>query len=153
MLFFFFFKQKTAFELRISDWSSDVCSSDLDQCDRAGCVRRRVEGKSMFEGAISTGAVAPAQQARQRTGQQAVEPAPPRRKIGPARSDPVTPARQQLGQRDERFIELPLQLPPQAARQHRRSPAAGNTTHQRHATPPCPDVKACQRSSRATGYT
>src|SRR3546814_2247148 len=29
MLYFFFFKQKTAYELRISDWSSDVCSSDL----------------------------------------------------------------------------------------------------------------------------
>src|SRR3546814_15713032 len=28
---FFFFKQKTAYDLRISDWSSDVCSSDLDQ--------------------------------------------------------------------------------------------------------------------------
>src|SRR3546814_14051996 len=32
--FFFFFKQKTAYEMRISDWSSDVCSSDL-------VVRRR----------------------------------------------------------------------------------------------------------------
>src|SRR3546814_2021176 len=30
-LFFFFFKQKTAYEMRISDWSSDVCSSDLAQ--------------------------------------------------------------------------------------------------------------------------
>src|SRR3546814_3687599 len=30
---FFFFKQKTAYEMRISDWSSDVCSSDLH--DRA----------------------------------------------------------------------------------------------------------------------
>src|SRR3546814_4159588 len=29
ILFIFFFKQKTAYELRISDWSSDVCSSDL----------------------------------------------------------------------------------------------------------------------------
>src|SRR3546814_19337298 len=29
ILFFFFFKQKTAYEMRISDWSSDVCSSDL----------------------------------------------------------------------------------------------------------------------------
>src|SRR3546814_9899822 len=29
MCFFFFFKQKTAYEMRISDWSSDVCSSDL----------------------------------------------------------------------------------------------------------------------------
>src|SRR3546814_1838855 len=27
---FFFFKQKTAYEMRISDWSSDVCSSDLE---------------------------------------------------------------------------------------------------------------------------
>src|SRR3546814_19679608 len=34
---FFFFKQKTAYELRISDWSSDVCSSDLEQ------LRHRVE--------------------------------------------------------------------------------------------------------------
>src|SRR3546814_9777038 len=29
MFFFCFFKQKTAYEMRISDWSSDVCSSDL----------------------------------------------------------------------------------------------------------------------------
>src|SRR3546814_3417548 len=31
---FFFFKQKTAYEMRISDWSSDVCSSDLDWARR-----------------------------------------------------------------------------------------------------------------------
>src|SRR3546814_10861603 len=30
---FFFFKQKTAYEMRISDWSSDVCSSDLQALD------------------------------------------------------------------------------------------------------------------------
>src|SRR3546814_4133691 len=30
LFFFFFFKQKTAYEMRISDWSSDVCSSDLE---------------------------------------------------------------------------------------------------------------------------
>src|SRR3546814_5523290 len=37
-LFFFFFKQKTAYEMRISDWSSDVCSSDLldQRLHRAG---------------------------------------------------------------------------------------------------------------------
>src|SRR3546814_105310 len=36
MLFsFFFFKQKTAYEMRISDWSSDVCSSDLRKADKA----------------------------------------------------------------------------------------------------------------------
>src|SRR3546814_6883542 len=32
---FFFFKQKTAYEMRISDWSSDVCSSDLDLAQHA----------------------------------------------------------------------------------------------------------------------
>src|SRR3546814_5882887 len=30
----YFFKQKTAFEMRISDWSSDVCSSDLGEGER-----------------------------------------------------------------------------------------------------------------------
>src|SRR3546814_4465702 len=30
-VYFFFFKQKTAYEMRISDWSSDVCSSDLSR--------------------------------------------------------------------------------------------------------------------------
>src|SRR3546814_5537455 len=34
--YFFFFKQKTAYEMRISDWSSDVCSSDLE--DDAGRI-------------------------------------------------------------------------------------------------------------------
>src|SRR3546814_21121757 len=33
---FFFFKQKTAYEMRISDWSSDVCSSDLHDGGAAG---------------------------------------------------------------------------------------------------------------------
>src|SRR3546814_5856579 len=31
MLFLFFFQQKTAYEMRSSDWSSDVCSSDLER--------------------------------------------------------------------------------------------------------------------------
>src|SRR3546814_19760792 len=34
-MLFFFFKQKTAYEMRISDWSSDVCSSDLLYQDTA----------------------------------------------------------------------------------------------------------------------
>src|SRR3546814_4688673 len=33
---FFFFKQKTAYEMRISDWSSDVCSSDLSPTSTPG---------------------------------------------------------------------------------------------------------------------
>src|SRR3546814_2381987 len=37
-VFFFFFKQKTAYEMRISDWSSDVCSSDLGS-------GRRIKGR------------------------------------------------------------------------------------------------------------
>src|SRR3546814_8710257 len=39
---FFFFKQKTAYEMRISDWSSDVCSSDLAAGDLDGRGSRRV---------------------------------------------------------------------------------------------------------------
>src|SRR3546814_14205871 len=43
---FFFFKQKTAYEMRISDWSSDVCSSDLEpwlrqRTRRLACRSRR----------------------------------------------------------------------------------------------------------------
>src|SRR3546814_10350948 len=37
---FFFFKQKTAYEMRISDWSSDVCSSDLPEHNRPPPKRR-----------------------------------------------------------------------------------------------------------------
>src|SRR3546814_20448523 len=35
----FFFKQKTAYEMRISDWSSDVCSSDLINSSNVGTLR------------------------------------------------------------------------------------------------------------------
>src|SRR3546814_1825394 len=42
MCYFFFFKQKTAYEMRISDWSSDVCSSDLRRRDAdEGALRDR----------------------------------------------------------------------------------------------------------------
>src|SRR3546814_6289061 len=42
--FFFFFKQKTAYEMRISDWSSDVCSSDLIACfERPYLELQRIE--------------------------------------------------------------------------------------------------------------
>src|SRR3546814_7963893 len=39
---FFFFKQKTAYEMRISDWSSDVCSSDLLPHRLPAAGRRRL---------------------------------------------------------------------------------------------------------------
>src|SRR3546814_4273868 len=38
LCYFFFFKQKTAYEVRISDWSSDVCASDLPWVLRAGLL-------------------------------------------------------------------------------------------------------------------
>src|SRR3546814_1134084 len=41
MMLFFFFKQKTAYELRISDWSSDVCSSDLFKS--GACITRFID--------------------------------------------------------------------------------------------------------------
>src|SRR3546814_2783210 len=45
--YFFFVKQKTAYEMRISDWSSDVCSSDLT---RRYCRRGRIpsHGGTLF---------------------------------------------------------------------------------------------------------
>src|SRR3546814_5980165 len=39
-MLFFFFKHKTAYEMRISDWSSDVCSSDLERGWDEGAWRR-----------------------------------------------------------------------------------------------------------------
>src|SRR3546814_7915264 len=41
LFMFCFFKQKTAYEMRISDWSSDVCSSDLEGAGGRGCAGRR----------------------------------------------------------------------------------------------------------------
>src|SRR3546814_7783584 len=45
VMIFFFFKQKTAYEMRISDWSSDVCSSDLNATNalfQSGCTTAEV---------------------------------------------------------------------------------------------------------------
>src|SRR3546814_9909423 len=53
MFFFFFFKQKTAYEMRISDWSSDVCSSDLESGPAA---RRYLVGPVLSELRGRTGA-------------------------------------------------------------------------------------------------
>src|SRR3546814_1254617 len=47
-----FFKQKTAYEMRISDWSSDVCSSDLDERrgdEAEGRPEQRVPGRQRQE--------------------------------------------------------------------------------------------------------
>src|SRR3546814_20297971 len=55
---FFFFKQKTAYEMRISDWSSDVCSSDL--WELAGLDRPRALRSTLTLGADSPEAMAKA---------------------------------------------------------------------------------------------
>src|SRR3546814_5506917 len=47
---FFFFKQKTAYEMRISDWSSDVCSSDLATNDIERDVVNGVNAKRVLHG-------------------------------------------------------------------------------------------------------
>src|SRR3546814_3210515 len=66
MILFFFFKQKTAYEMRISDWSSDVCSSDLGLARPPGARDRRT---------------------RDRQGIDRRAPAPPVDALGPALCD------------------------------------------------------------------
>src|SRR3546814_9319732 len=79
-MFFVFFKQKTAYEMRISDWSSDVCSSDLALApqqeedrdaghrvrDEQGQVDERREDRAAAE-------VAPGEQERERGAPQCAE--------------------------------------------------------------------------------
>src|SRR3546814_1922652 len=55
MIFFFFFKQKTAYEMRISDWSSDVCSSDLAM---NAATNRRFESLDAIRGVAVMGILA-----------------------------------------------------------------------------------------------
>src|SRR3546814_7784508 len=50
LICFFFFKQKTAYELRISGWSSDVCSSDLRNI--VGDIRHHGELAQLSDGAV-----------------------------------------------------------------------------------------------------
>src|SRR3546814_9246842 len=52
---FFFFKQKTAYEVRISDWSSDVCSSDLQQARQtAADATKRLDALETSFGELET---------------------------------------------------------------------------------------------------
>src|SRR3546814_17260968 len=51
---FFFFKQKTAYEMRISDWSSDVCSSDLLPRDALHDLVQPTCARSVVIGVVGT---------------------------------------------------------------------------------------------------
>src|SRR3546814_4284489 len=73
VLLFFFFKQKTAYEMRISDWSSDVCSSDLP------VGRRRQDHRG----------VAPSEERRRQAVQDAVRPDRGRRASAQVSSRPA----------------------------------------------------------------
>src|SRR3546814_19220204 len=98
---FFFFKQKTAYEMRISDWSSDVCSSDLEpdvaparsarrsdiSVDRA--VERDLAAErsaAAVHEAVEDRIIAGADEIPRRTGRQKIDVAAGRRGIG---RDPV----------------------------------------------------------------
>src|SRR3546814_6625767 len=50
----FFFKQKTAYEMRISDWSSDVCSSDLRDHQIAVFADQFLAGHNIVDGGLKT---------------------------------------------------------------------------------------------------
>src|SRR3546814_16661975 len=92
---FFFFKQKTAYDMRISDWSSDVCSSDLGDAveqhrlgqradDAFGIVGGNVEKADLFQMRIvqhvgearnlGTGDVAGRRSEERRVGKECVSP-------------------------------------------------------------------------------
>src|SRR3546814_18369388 len=67
----FFFKQKTAYEMRISDWSSDVCSSDLverivDAAEAEALRRLGIEGDAV-------GDIVAEQQERRETGRRGLD--------------------------------------------------------------------------------
>src|SRR3546814_18198956 len=56
-LCFVFFKQKTAYEMRISDWSSDVCSSDLEIVARFHTQQAAHDALASFEARFRDGAI------------------------------------------------------------------------------------------------
>src|SRR3546814_15918856 len=124
LLFFFFFKQKTSYEMRISDWSSDVCSSDL-----LGLLRHRIHHRP----------AAPRRRLMEQAGF-ALE-----RRCHIARS-PRPDLVQRLGRPPERALLIPPYRPPRA----RKSPLSGKrasarvalggrrTTKHHHPHPPHP---------------
>src|SRR3546814_6158717 len=94
----FFFKQKTAYEMRISDWSSDVCSSDL-HFDEA---QRQIAGSDEFDHRGEFIIIDPAHQHRVQFD--AVKPSVPRR-LNPAQhfAQPVMPGDRGKARRIERI--------------------------------------------------
>src|SRR3546814_20778556 len=104
-VYFFFFKQKTAYELRISDWSSDVCSSDLRRW-RTAPARVRADQPS----AAGAGAAARPAAAAPVAG----DPRLPRRNVAAAATAAGRRARPRAGARTgaaDRLRRAPAQQP------------------------------------------
>src|SRR3546814_2338972 len=87
----FFFKQKTAYEMRISDWSSDVCSSDLNPVD--------LGLRCLFPGAIPPGVIVWFGRAARGITFRSPAPLP-----APADTAPVPTASRFLRMRDRKIV-------------------------------------------------
>src|SRR3546814_2095821 len=93
--FFFFFKQKTAYEVRISDWSSDVCSSDLEFLSKSKMAGRLPDhlarglgqdfDPNRHQPKLASGGATCLQGRRQGAVVEVVELAPDRHAVGKAR--------------------------------------------------------------------
>src|SRR3546814_1681819 len=112
---FFFFKQKTAYEMRISDWSSDVCSSDL-ALPVAGVLHARLGADGPALAVLVAVAHALRRQVDQRPVEVVAEGGPQVARIGGLRSRPqLVPLgqvdRQPLRERHAGALRVGLALP------------------------------------------
>src|SRR3546814_16847467 len=134
----FFFKQKTAYEMRISDWSSDVCSSDLGEQQRGQDQTRSThdkpparlpvaQGVSYLQYGSTTFVVDSTQ--RRRPAQ--LSSAPPTARIAPLRVHPRSPSLKLLA--GQRTPSSPRHLP---IHQTSNPPTPPITAHP--PTPPTP---------------
>src|SRR3546814_1840477 len=106
MYVFFFFKQKTAYEMRISDWSSDVCSSDLlGKVGLAQIAQRRIAGAEIVERNANADRLQLVQR-RQRIGVFREEHALGDLHLKPRRRKPVLAERREDHRRQVRIGEL-----------------------------------------------
>src|SRR3546814_19096172 len=125
---FFFFKQKTAYEMRISDWSSDVCSSDLADGHAVPIVT--VANSSATHGYLSRGRLTIVQ--RDASGRELI------------RQTLTGPDIQQgagyglIGGNEMRRLTLPLELPAEVGAIQTRFEPELPRLGRGHASPPAP---------------
>src|SRR3546814_7751234 len=102
---FFFFKQKTAYEMRISDWSSDVCSSDLARSSRRGSMQKVTAfmGRDPSVPTLYTRPIA--RNLARRSSRSAAAPSPSSSPSAPAIASPSAPIAAE-GRSEEHTSEL-----------------------------------------------